>query len=263
MKLIKLSIAIIAVICGLQSCKSLDASGGKKGKWVSLLEKDNLKNWTVKITNRPVGENYKNTFRVENGVLSVNYDQYEKFNNSFGHIFYNKEFSNYKFRMQYRFVGEQVNGGQAWALRNSGIMIHCEDPKNMGVAQKFPASIEVQLLGGNGKEERPTANVCTPGTHIDMNGKQDKTHCIKSTSKTYHGDQWVTIEIEVKNSEIVSHMINGEKVLEYTNMVIGGKMDANQAYWSSIQGEKLTKGFISLQSESHPIEFRNIEILEL
>lgn len=263
MKLIKVSVAIILLAIGLQSCKSLVSSNKSKENWVSLLEPNSLKNWTVKITNQPVGVNYKNTFRVKDGVMSVNYDEYENFNNSFGHIFYNKSFSNYKFRMQYRFVGEQVNGGQEWALRNSGIMIHCEEPKNMGLKQKFPASIEVQLLGGNGKDERPTANVCTPGTHVNINGKQDKTHCITSASKTYHGEQWVTIEIEVRNSKIVSHLINGEKVLEYTNTVIGGKMDANKDYWLSKDGEMLTKGFISLQSESHPIEFKNIEILEL
>jgi hypothetical protein len=259
MKIIKFSFTILVLVLGLQSCKTLQS----KEKWISLLESDSLKDWTVKITNHPVGENFNNTFRVKNGIMSVNYDEYEKFDNSFGHIFYNKSFSNYKFRMQYRFVGEQINGGEEWALRNSGVMIHCEDPKHMALSQKFPASIEVQLLGGNGKEERPTANVCTPGTHVDINGKQDKTHCITSTSETFHGEQWVTIEIEVRNSKIVSHLINGKKVLEYNNTVIGGKMDANKKYWESKEGEVLEKGFISLQSESHPIEFKNIEILEL
>ncbi|WP_139959781.1 3-keto-disaccharide hydrolase [Flavicella sediminum] len=253
---------LVSVVSLLFSCKSIKTN--KTGEpWVNLLEGNSLKNWTVKIRNHKAGENYKNTFRVKDGVLAVNYGEYEKFDDSFGHIFYNKEYSNYKFRMDYRFIGDQIEGGAAWALRNSGIMIHCEAPENMGLQQKFPVSIEVQLLGGNGTDERPTANVCTPGTHVDIDGKQDKTHCITSSSETFHGEQWVHIEIEVRNSEIVSHKINGKEVLSYTNTVLGGAVDANKTYWKNKEGELLKKGYISLQSESHPIEFKNIQILEL
>ncbi|MCL6296420.1 3-keto-disaccharide hydrolase [Jejuia spongiicola] len=236
----------------------------KKDNWVKLFNGKDLKDWTIKIKNQPLGENYKNTFIVENGVMKVNYNEYnDTFNESYGHIYYNKEFSNYKFRMQYRFTGNQLKDGAGWATRNSGVMVHCENPKNIGLNQSFPVSIEVQLLGGLESGERPTGNLCTPGTHVEMNDELFTPHCINSKSKTYNGDQWVNLEIEVRNDSIIKHFINGENVLSYTKPQIGGSIDHNQEYWKKREGTPLKKGYISLQSESHPVEFRNIEILEL
>lgn len=261
-------IIIVALISGLFliACKSVRKKTEEiqnKNEWVSLLDENSLKGWVVKITRQPLGENYKNTFQVQNGVLSVDYDAYDNFNDSFGHIFYDKEYSDYKFRMEYRFTGEQLAGGGNWAKRNSGIMVHCENPRQMGIDQKFPVSLEVQLLGGLGDGERTTGNVCTPGTHVVIDGELIKKHCVDSNSKTYDGDQWVKVEVEVRNDSIIKHYINNELVLEYANFEVGGKVDANKELWQSKEGKPLSKGFISLQSESHPCEFRNIEIMEL
>ena len=195
--------------------------------------------------------------------MKVSYKAYDSFNNSFGHIFYKNPFSNYKFRMDYRFIGEQVSGGPAWALRNNGIMIHCEDPKNMGVEQYFPVSLEVQLLGGDGINERPTGNLCTPGTHVKYKDSLITRHIIKSSSETYHGEQWVHVEMEVRNDSIIKHMINGEEVLRYSKPQYGGNVNFNAEFWKTKQGMPLKSGYISLQSESHPVEFKNIEIMEL
>ncbi|MEW4924015.1 DUF1080 domain-containing protein [Algibacter sp. 2305UL17-15] len=235
-----------------------------KEEWVPLFNGKNLDNWIVKIKGYPANENYNNTFIVEDGVMKVNYDGYDgKFNNSFGHIYYKKPFSNYKFRMDYRFTGEQIADGAAWATRNSGIMIHCENPMKIGLDQNFPVSIEVQLLGGNGTDERPTANLCTPGTHVEMDGELKTEHCISSSSKTFHGEQWVNVEIEVRNDSIIKHFINGEEVMRYFKPQYGGSVDYNEDFWKAKEGTPVTSGFISLQSESHPVEFKNIEILEL
>lgn len=252
----------LIILCAifLISCKK----EAKKDNWVKLFNGKDLKDWTIKIKGQPLGENYKNTFIVEDGVMKVNYDQYnDTFNASYGHIYYNKVFSNYKFRMQYRFTGEQIKDGAGWATRNSGVMVHCEDPKNIGLDQDFPVSIEVQLLGGLGNGERPTGNLCTPGTNVVMNDELFTPHCVNSSSKTYHGDQWVNLEIEVRNDSIIKHFINGTNVLTYTKPQIGGSIDYNEAYWKNKKGSPLKKGYISLQSESHPVEFKNIEILEL
>ncbi|MGY6647849.1 3-keto-disaccharide hydrolase [Wenyingzhuangia sp. IMCC45574] len=236
----------------------------KVEKWVNLLEGEQAKNWVVKITKHPVGDNYKNTFQIKDGLLSVQYDKDYNFNKTFGHIFYNKELSHYKLKLDYRFVGEQVKGGLGWAERNSGIMIHCESPYNMTQDQLFPMSIEVQLLGGiDKKESRPTANVCTPGTNVMIDGKYETSHCVKSTSSTYYGDEWVQVEIEVHGNDLILHRINGEEVLQYTKPEIGGTMLENKDYWEPKVGTLLEKGFFSLQSESHPVEFRNIYLLEL
>lgn len=267
--MIKKSIFYITILsltllfsCKKEEKKSSDTS--KKENWVKLFNGKDLKDWTIKIKGQPVGENYKNTFIVEDGVMKVNYNKYnDTFNASYGHIYYNKVFSNYKFRMQYRFTGEQLSDGAGWATRNSGVMLHCEDPKNIGLNQDFPVSIEVQLLGGLGTGERSTGNLCTPGTNVVMNDELFTPHCVSSSSKTYHGDQWVNLEIEVRYDSIIKHFINGENVLSYTKPQIGGSIDYNKEYWKNLEGTPLKKGYISLQSESHPVEFKNIEILEL
>ena len=236
-----------------------------KNKWIQLFNGKDLDGWIVKIKGHPLGDNYKNTFRVVNGVMQVNYDQYNNtFNASYGHIFYKKEFSNYILKLQYRFTGKQIKDGAGWAKRNSGIMIHCQSPESMELEQNFPVSIEVQLLGGLDNGERPTGNLCTPGTHVEIDNKLFTNHCINSSSKTYNGDQWVSVEVIVRNDSIITHKINGETVLTYNKPQIGGSVEnVDKKVWKSRQGDALKKGYISLQSESHPVEFKNIEILEL
>ena len=234
------------------------------GEWVSLFNGKNLDGWTVKIRHHELGDNFANTFRVNDGMMQVRYDsqKYGDFNSRFGHIFYKTPFSNYRLRLEYRFVGDQVQGGPGWATRNSGIMVHGQDPKTMTKDQDFPVSIEVQLLGGDGANKRTTGNLCTPGTNVVMDGQLVRRHCTSSTSKTYHGEQWVKAEVEVRGGKVIRHIINGQKVLEYQQPQLDDR-DAS-AKKLIVDGKKLlTSGTISLQSESAPVDFRNIEIMEL
>jgi hypothetical protein len=258
---INLFVLFLFVLALASGCKRT-ASPADQG-WTSLFNGENLEGWTIKIKGQELGLNYKNTFRVIDGVLQVNYDEYDGFDEDFGHIYYNKAYSDYRLRLEYRFLGEQVPGGPSWATRNSGIMVHCQEPGTIGLDQNFPVSVEVQLLGGLGEGERSTGNVCTPGTHIMMNQDTITSHCINSSSKTYHGDQWVKVELLVHNDSLIRHFINGEEVMSYTNPHFGGTVDADSVLWASKKGLPLKKGYISLQSESHPVEFRNIEIFEL
>ena len=257
---------IIGTVCiGCQpKPKKVEIGSKTKEEWTPLFNGKDLNDWHVKISGHPLDENHNDTFRVVDGKMQVNYEKYETFGTSYGHIFYKNPFSNYKLRFQYRFFGEQVKDGAGWATRNSGVMIHCQNPESMELNQYFPVSIEVQLLGGLGEGDRPTGNVCTPGTHIVMEDETITTHCIDSNSKTYHGDQWVNVEITVKGDELISHKINGETVLSYYKPTIGGSVEnVKDEVWASKQGTALKSGYISFQSESHPIEFKNIEILEL
>jgi len=233
-------------------------------KWIQLFNGKDLYDWKVKIKGYPLNENINNTFRVEDGVIKVSYDGYDEFNEAYGHLFYKTPFSNYRLKIQYRFTGEQIKGGADWAERNSGVMLHCQSPESMLLNQDFPVSIETQMLGGliEGKE-RPTASVCTPGTNIVINDALVTNHCISSSSKTYYGDQWVDLEVTVIRDSIITHQINGETVLSYSNPQIGGNLDDYSSEWQSKSGQLLKSGYISLQSESHPVEFRNIELLEL
>jgi hypothetical protein len=231
--------------------------------WETMFNGKDLTGWTPKIRYAVAGENAKNTFRVVDEKLVVSYDQYATFNEQFGHLFYNKKFSYYRIKLQYRFIGDQAKDGPGWAIRNSGIMIHGQSPESMGKDQDFPVSIEVQLLGGNGKDKRTTCNLCTPGTNVVMNGKVFTPHCINSTSDTYHGDQWVNAEVIVLGDSIVQHFANDKMVLSYEKPQIGGGNVSGQENIFGTNGQLLTEGTISLQSESHPVEFKSIKILNL
>jgi hypothetical protein len=231
--------------------------------WESMFNGKDLSKWKPRIRNHAAGDNYANTFRVEDGKIVVRYDGYDKFNERFGHLFYYKQFNAYRIRLEYRFVGDQTKEGPGWATRNSGIMVHGQTPESMGKDQDFPVSIEVQLLGGDGKNKRTTCNLCTPGTNVEMNGKLFTPHCINSKSETYHGDQWVKAEVLVLGDSVIKHFANGMEVLSYQKPQIGGgNVDAQEVKWG-VDGMLLKGGTISLQSESHPVEFKNIEILNL
>ncbi|MGI9517478.1 MAG: family 16 glycoside hydrolase [Pirellulaceae bacterium] len=231
--------------------------------WVPLFNGKDLEGWTPKIRGYESGENFGNTFRVEDGVLKVAYDAYnDGFQQRFGHLFYQESLSHYRLRVEYRFTGEQVDGGPGWAISNSGVMLHGQHPESMEKDQDFPVSIEVQLLADDGTGDRPTANVCTPGTHYEMNGELVTQHCRDSTSETFPLDQWVTVEIEVRGDEVIRHSIDGNVVLEYQKP----QLDPDDAHALKliVDGNvRLFEGTISLQSESHPVEFRKIELLKL
>jgi len=246
----------------LLSCFTSFKSQAQKG-WINLFNGKDLKDWTVKIAKHDLNDNYGNTFRVEDGLMKVRYDGYTDFNQQYAHIYYKKPFSSYLIKITYRFVGEQAKGGEGWALRNSGVMLHCQAPETILKDQDFPISIEGQILGGDGEHDRHTSNVCTPGTQIDFQGKLFTQHCLDSKSKTYHGDQWVTAEFLVLGDSVIKHIINKEVVLEYTKPQIGGGSVSNYDPKVKTDGKPLTSGYISLQSESHPIEFKTVKLFDL
>jgi len=253
-------LTIVAISC--TSKKNPKQPYKEIGEPVQLFNGKNLEGWIPKFAGEKLGENYKNTFRVENGILKVSYDDYENFNNKFGHLFYKKKFSNYKLRVEYRFVGDQMKGSPSWAYKNNGAMIHSQSPQSMELDQWYPVSIEVQLVGGNGKEKRPTAGVCTPGTNIKINGIQVPQHCTPSLAKTYSGDEWVTVVVVVLNNKLIQHFVEGKKVMEYTDPTVGGG-DGKPDDYPIPDGTPLKEGYIAIQSEGAPTEFRKIELTEI
>ena len=230
-------------------------------QWTQLFNGKDLTGWTPKIRYQNSGEDPKKTFRVADGMIQVRYDNYDDFGAAFGHLFYDKPLSHYRLRVEYRFVGEQCKGGQGWATRNSGIMLHGQTPESMAIDQDFPVSAEAQLLGGLGKGKRATNNLCTPGTNVVYKDKLYTPHCLNSASETYNGDQWVTAEVEVHGSGKVKHLVNGKVVLEYEQVQYDPK-DANARKLIKKGAPLLIEsGTISLQSESHPCDFRKVELL--
>lgn len=257
---------VVLVIAGCE--KSAEKSGssaraGVKSGYAQLFNGKDLTGWTPKFAKHELGENYKNTFGVQDGLLTVSYGQYGKFDGEYGHLFYKDAFSHYRLRLEYRFIGEQVAGGAGWAFRNNGMMVHCQEPQTMAKDQDFPVSIEVQLLGGGETGERSTGNLCTPGTNVVMNDQVITQHCINSKSKTYRGDEWVTAEVEVHGNRLIRHIINGAVVLEYSEPQLDDRDADAQRLLKAGADRMLSEGFISLQAESHPTQFRKIELLPL
>lgn len=230
--------------------------------WIQLFNGKDLKDWKIKIKDHPLNENFGNTFRVENGLLKVSYDHYDDFKEQYGHIFYKKKFSAYLLLIEYRFTGKQVKGGAGWALRNSGAMLHSPAPETMKLDQDFPISLELQLLGGNGIDERHTGNLCTPGTNVVLDGKLFTTHCIDSKSRTYHGEEWVSAGALVFGDSLIRHIVGGDTVLTYSKPQYDGRDQwVKKAGYKD--GELIKEGYISLQSESHPVEFRKVALFDL
>lgn len=255
---------------------SFAQKAAEKEEWVQIFNGKDLKGWDIKIAGRPLKDNYQNTFRVEKGVLRVAYDQYKTFDFKYGHIYYKKPYSYYRVRFQYRFLGNQTPGGDSWNVRNSGIMLHSQSAESLSLNQTFPVSLEMQLLGGLGKGVRHTGNLCTPGTQVFIGNSLRPEHCTDSDSKTYDGDQWVTAEAIVMGDSIVHHLINGDTVLTYQRPQVGGgfvskdhdwdagRFSANAGkHWISQADTPLGSGYLALQAESHSIDFKNIEVLEL
>ena len=258
------TISMLKTITILIAGFMLSCSTTKKDNWIPLFNGKDISNWTVKIHHHEVGDNYGNTFRVEDGVIKIRYDQYDDFKDRFGHLFYNTPYSHYKLKFDYRFTGIWRKDAPEYTELNSGVMYHSQDPKTILKEQDWPISVEFQLLAGlKDSLPRPTGNMCSPGTDVVFEGKIDPRHCINSSSKTYYGDQWVHAELIVRGDSLVTHIINGDTVLTYSKPQIGGGVANRYDPKIKVDGRLLKSGFIALQSEGQEIDFKNIRLLNL
>lgn len=233
-------------------------------EWVPLFNGKDIDDWIVKIHHYEVGDNFGNTFRVEDSIIKVRYDKYDVFNDQFGHLYFKQPFSYYHLKFDYRFVGKWCSTAPEYTILNSGVMFHSEDPRLMPKEQDWPISVEMQLLAGlNDGQARPTGNMCSPGTHVVYKGKLETQHCIESSSKTYVGEQWVRGELIVLGDSLITHIINGDTVLQYSKPQIGGGVVNNYNLAIKVDGKLLSSGYIALQSEGQPVDFKNIFIRNL
>ena len=258
-----LQLFFLCFIIAQSSCAGLK-NKTEPDHWVSLFNGKDIDDWIVKIHHHEVGDNYGNTFRVEDGLLKVRYDQYDGFKERFGHLYYKQPYAYYHLKFEYRFVGEWRKDAPEYTIKNSGVMFHSQDPRTMPKEQDWPISIEMQLLAGLGDgNPRPTGNMCSPGTDVVFKGKIDPRHCIESSSKTYEGEQWVRGELIVLGDSLITHIINGDTVLQYSKPQIGGGVANRYDPKIKQDGKPLKEGFIAMQSEGQPIDFRKVEILNL
>lgn len=261
-------VLFFTILFSLLSCKEkqpkkvVEVPEKTISKWTPLFNGKDLSGWTMKINGYPLAENFGNTFRVEDSILSIRYDEYgPEFGERFGALFYDKELTNYRLKVEYRFVGETAAGAPDWGFRDSGVQIHTQKPSSVKLEQRFPVCLEYNLHGGNGADERPLGAICGIGTFVEIDSVLSNEFCNPAkVSRTFHGDQWVTIEIDVKDGKM-KHFVNGEEILSYSNPIYD---QANEFAKALIQNgdASVNSGYISLQSNSHPIDFRKIELLE-
>ncbi|MBT9187006.1 DUF1080 domain-containing protein [Zobellia russellii] len=257
-------IALFVSSIALMACNATKITVADAG-WEDMFNGKNLDGWTTKIHHYETGDNFGDTFRAEDGMIKVRYDQYEgDFNDRFGHLYFDKPYSSFHLSMEYRFVGDLHPGAPVFTEMNSGVMYHSQDPRTMLKEQNWPISVEMQFLGGIKEgEARPTGNMCSPGTEIEYEGKIYPSHCLRSSSDTYYGDQWVKAELIVRGDSLVTQIINGKVVLEYTKPQVGGGTVVGYDPKMKQDGKLLKEGMIALQSEGQPIDFRNIKIKNL
>jgi len=264
LKPLPLLMVLILYSCGekkAENKKQIALESAEKSRWVSIFNGKDLTGWTMKINGYPLGENFGNTFRVENGILSIRYDAYGKdFNSRFGALYFDKPLSDYRLKVTYRFVGETAPGAPEWGYRDSGIQFHGQPPGTQKLDQLFPICLEYNLHGGNGNDDRPVGAVCANGMFVEVNGGKNKSYCTPpSVEKTFHGDQWVTAEIDVR-AEKIRHFVNGGEILSYANPIFDRENEIAVGF--ILNGDPTVKGgYVSLQSNSHPIDFREIELM--
>lgn len=236
----------------------------RESDWQSLFNGKDLEGWIPKFHHHETGENYANTFRVVDGRIQVNYDDYTRFEERYGHLFYEKPFGSFHLKFDYRFTDQWMEDAPDYTYRNSGVMFHSQSPESILKEQDWPISVEYQMLADAGDgNPRPTGNMCSPGTEVVFQGQMDPRHCINSTSPTFPWDEWVAAELIVYGDSLVIHKVNGETVLEYSQTQIGGGVANGYAPGIKVDGKALKEGYIGLQAEGQGVEFKNIVIKAL
>jgi Domain of Unknown Function (DUF1080) len=253
---------LIGTVIFLVACTATKEE--REEEWIKLFNGKDISDWIVKVHHHETGVNFGNTFRVEDNIIKVRYDQYGDYNDQFAHLYYKQPYSHYHLVVEYRFTGELQKGAPDYTMLNSGVMFHSQDPRGMLKEQNWPISVEMQFLADFGDgNTRPTGNMCSPGTEIEYQGEMYDGHCLNSSSKTYNKDEWVRAELIVLGDSLITHIINGDTVLQYNKPTMGGGVVAgyDSAVWQP--GKPLTSGYIALQSEGQPIDFRKVELKNL
>jgi hypothetical protein len=230
----------------------------KYGEWHSIFNGKNLNGWIPKVTGYKVGENPLSGFRVEDGILKVDYSDFGAFNGRFGHLFYKEKLSSFMLHLEYRFVGELLPDAPSYCIRNSGVMVCSQSPQSMDITENWPVSIEVQLLGCTDTLKQTTGNICTPGTTISYNGVPTDEHYIGANSDYYYNGEWVSLDIIVYSGKEIINIINGDTVLVTSEPKVGGFLLPGS--YPVPEGTLLKDGYIALQAEGQPVDFRNIKL---
>ncbi|ESQ93353.1 hypothetical protein ABAC460_01210 [Asticcacaulis sp. AC460] len=241
------------------------AASAAEAPWEPIFDGKTLDGWTPNLVGQKVGDDPLKTYVVEDGNLRVSYAHYDnRFAGQYGHIFWKEPLKAFRLRFEYRIYGDPLPDIKVWEVSNSGVMFHAQTPQTMRRDQGFPVSLEFQILGVPRPQQEPSGNLCTPGTTIVIDGKRDLRHCILSSSPLLPVGQWERGEIEVLSNGEITHFINGEAVLRYSAPELDpADKDAAVLIAAAGGAVKLEQGYIALQAEGQPIEFRKIEVQRL
>ncbi len=117
MKLIILIFSLLAIRVDSRS----------QAKPVSLFNGKDLSGWHVDVPEMDTNASARNPFIIRNGLLvSLGTPQ--------GHLITDKEYSNYRLQVEYRFAGKPGN---------CGVLVHASTPR--ALYKMFPKSIECQM----------------------------------------------------------------------------------------------------------------------
>ena len=223
--------------------------------WVKIFNGQDLTGWSPLIHKSAYKEDQYKTFRADpvNHVIRVTYEDYPggTFEDRCGLLYYDKLLTNYRVRLTYRFLEPQAKNPVSWGKNNTGLMIFGIDPAQVTGDPEFPPLIEIQLLGANSTGGNTTPNMCVPG---GMTMKKSTAACGDNhtgVAPPPAGD-WVTVEAEV-------HVNGDTKVYQYPNKTTPVITMSGPVY----QGKDVLNGYLSLQSESQPLEYKDIELMEL
>ena len=153
-------------------------------------------------------------------------------------------------------------GGPPWALMNSGIMLHSEPPAEHAQDQAFPVSIEAQFLGDDGTGKRTSGNMCSPGTHVVIDGTLVTEHCPQTSKVAVAPGRVDAVRSRGARQRPGPHRVNGVVTAEYAKP----QYDPTDEDGQRVMGGgplELSEGYVALQAESHPVQFRNVELLVL
>jgi hypothetical protein len=267
-KAMRKRVVAAALLFGIGAARAEDSA------WVQLFNGKDLANWDIKFTKHPLNTNLNNTFKVVDGVLKVDYSGWGTFNEEFGHAANKtRTWSYYLLRVEYQIGEKQVNGGPEWAIQNNGLMIHSQPMATMTLNQDFPISLETQLLGAANTRVVPSAfmNLCTPGTAfhtVPTGGSPSSAHCWGgSSAKRAAAGEWAWASLSVLGDSIIRHYKgpnpSGTPEVTYYRPIYQGGAVKNPPANVPANGTRLREGYIAIQAETHPYNFRRIEVLDL
>jgi hypothetical protein len=251
---IRIVVGFTILACALTNINAIDLTNVPESEWIQLFNGVDIDDWVPAVSGYESGQDPFNYFYVEDSILWVDYSEYtgSGMMGTLGNM--SREFSYFMVRAVYQFWGEQAAGGPDWAKQNNGILFHSQSMESVGVNDNYPPiCMETQLLGeeNNQNNDGTTANLCTIGATVVIDGVRANYWCQKATPRDIMGLEWVTVEVLVLADSVVKHIVMGDTVMTYTDMIY------------KHNGEPMQQGYIAIQAESAPTMFRKIEILDL